>query len=207
MKANSFSAALVFAMLSVVAVQVLKFEVPTNTPQETTAPAKSNFSLTFVEGMPVDRVVYIDPKEFQCMALNMYFEARNQGSEAAMAAVGYTVLNRVASKSYPSTICNVVFQGLKAAGGGYRRNLCQFSWVCDGKPDVPNTKHPVEAKAWNMAQNIALKVLNGTIDNPVGNATMYHATYVNPRWASAYVMVAKVKDHIFYEKPVKKHRA
>lgn len=206
MKANSFYATLVLTMLSVVAVQVLKFEVPTNTPKGTTIQAKPKFSLTFVEGMPVDRVVHIDQKEFECMALNMYFEARNQGSDAAMAAVGYTVLNRVASKSYPSTVCNVVFQGLKAASGGYRRNLCQFSWVCDGKPDVPNTKHPIEAKAWNMAQAIALKVLNGTIDNPVGNATMYHATYVNPRWASAYVMVAQVKDHIFYEKPVKKHR-
>lgn len=207
MKANTFSTMSVCAMLLVIAAQIFKYETPASNPQEISVPATSNISLTFVDGMPVDRVVYIDPKEFECMALNMYFEARNQNSESAMAAVGYTVLNRVASKSYPSTVCNVVFQGLKAASGGYRRNLCQFSWVCDGKPDVPNTKHPVEAKAWRMAQNIALKVLNGTIDNPVGNATMYHATYVRPKWASAYVMVTKVKDHIFYEKPAKKHRA
>lgn len=158
---------------------------------------------TSVEVVPVREVVEVDERQLECMALNMYFEARNQKTTEAMAAVGYTVLNRVASPRYPNTICGVVYQGQRDSNGNYIRNRCQFSWVCDGKADVPNTRHPGEAKAWKKANEVALQVLTGTIDNPVGSATMYHATYVNPRWAKAYNMVAQIEDHIFYEKPSK----
>lgn len=155
---------------------------------------------TAVQGMPVAEVVEVDSEQLNCMALNMYFEARNQYSEEAMAAVGYTVMNRVASKRYPSTVCNVVFQGMRDGSGGYIRHKCQFSWVCDGVADRPITNHPGERKAWERAQRIAIRVMQGTVDNPVGNATMYHATYVSPYWKKAYLEVAQVEDHIFYER-------
>lgn len=158
---------------------------------------------TPIDIMPVREVVEVDERQLECMALNMYFEARNQDTTEAMAAVGYTVLNRVASERYPNTICSVVYQGRRDSVGNYVRNRCQFSWVCDGKADVPNMRHPVEAQAWEKANEVALQVLTGAIDNPVGNATMYHATYVNPRWARAYDMVAQIEDHIFYEKASK----
>ena len=137
------------------------------------------------------------------MALNMYFEARNQDTIEAMAAVGFTVLNRVATSRYPNTICGVVYQGQRDSNGNYVRNRCQFSWVCDGKADVPNMRHTVEAKAWEKANAVAIQVITGAIDNPVGNATMYHATYVRPYWAESYSLVAQVEDHIFYEKASK----
>lgn len=160
----------------------------------------THITYTEVQPMPVERVVEIDRQQLHCMALNMYFEARNQDTENAMAAVGYTVLNRVAASRYPDTICSVVFQGQQDSRGNYIRNRCQFSWVCDGKPDEPRLNNVIEAEAWERANRVAMLVLTGDIDNPVGNATMYHATYVRPHWARAYEMVAKVEDHIFYEK-------
>lgn len=163
----------------------------------------SEASYTPVDDMPVREVVEVDERQLECMALNMYFEARNQDTTEAMAAIGYTVLNRVASSRYPDTICGVVYQGKRNENGGYRRNRCQFSWVCDGKADVPNTRRPGEVEAWEKANEVALQVLTGAIDNPVGNATMYHATYVRPYWVKSYSLVTQVEDHIFYEKASK----
>ena len=73
-------------------------------------------------------------------------------------------------------------------------------WVCDGKTKEPDLENVVDREAWKLAQNVAVAVLQGEIDNPIGNATMYHATYVKPYWRKAYQHVATVDDHIFYQK-------
>jgi spore germination cell wall hydrolase CwlJ-like protein len=153
-----------------------------------------------VRSTPVREVVNIDDRQLECMALNMYFESRNQKTDDAMIAVGFIVLNRVASGRYRSTPCEVVWQGQQDAQGDYIRNKCQFSWVCDGKADRPNMSHPVEAAAWERSKELAIQVLMGNVDNPVGNAIMYHATYVKPSWRKAYEIVIQIEDHIFYEK-------
>ena len=51
-----------------------------------------------------------DVGQAKCLADNMYFEARNQGT-AGIIAVSNVVLNRVASDMYPNTVCGVVRQG------------------------------------------------------------------------------------------------
>ena len=45
-----------------------------------------------------------------CLALNVYFEARNQPVNGQI-AVSSVVLNRVKSNKYPNDICSVVKQG------------------------------------------------------------------------------------------------
>ena len=45
-----------------------------------------------------------------CMAFNIYHEANNQ-SMLGQIAVGQVVMNRVASPSFPNTVCEVVNQG------------------------------------------------------------------------------------------------
>ena len=44
-----------------------------------------------------------------CLALNIYFEARNE-SIAGQIAVAEVTLNRVASKNYPNNVCGVIYQ-------------------------------------------------------------------------------------------------
>lgn len=141
----------------------------------------------------------IDSNELECMTKNIYFEARNQKSDEAMAAVGYTVLNRMHHPKYPNTICGVVYQGQKRSGE-YVKHRCQFSWVCDGESSKAILSNIVEKQAWERAEQIALAVLHHTIDNPIGESTMYHATYVSPYWKHAYERVAQIEDHIFYQK-------
>jgi spore germination cell wall hydrolase CwlJ-like protein len=143
-------------------------------------------------------LVKLDTAEFECMRANMYFEARNQRSDEAYIAVGYTVLNRVASNRYPNSICGVVSQARRDSNGNVIRNKCQFSWYCDGKPDVPNLNNVLERRAWERASELAAAVMRNQVDNPVGTATMYHATYVNPYWKTAYHRVATIETHIFY---------
>ena len=143
---------------------------------------------------------FVNVEDLDCMAKNLYFEAGNQRSDKGMIAVGYTVLNRVNDKKYPDSVCDVIYQGIKAKDGRFVKYKCQFSWVCDGKKDVPNTKHYTERKAWLRAQRIALAVLTNKVSNPIGNSTLYHATYVSPYWAKHSVKVVKIESHIFYKR-------
>lgn len=142
-----------------------------------------------------------DPNQFpevNCMALNIYYEAR--GSNLAdQYAVADVVLNRVEDTRYPNTICEVVKQGNKDSKGRMIRNKCQFSWYCDGKGDTPR-----DIESWRRAQSVAWDIVKW--DNFRGlteGATHYHTTYVNPRWNKSrkgwsITRLGRIGAHIFY---------
>ena len=140
---------------------------------------------------PVAKIISDD--ELLCLQRTIFFEARNQ-PQAGQAAVAFTVMNRVDAKGYPNSICEVAYQSTKVKG----RRICQFSWYCDGKLE-PNLARQEERKAWKRAETIADLVYMGKIDNPVENATMFHAVYVSPKWKNHFDKVAKIGDHIFYQ--------
>lgn len=143
-----------------------------------------------------------------CMALNIYHEAKNQ-SVTGQIAVGLVVINRVKDNRFPDTICDVIMQGpvreswktkknpdLNDAERMYYpiRNRCQFSWYCDGKDDTPR-----EPTAWELATHIAEKLLfSRTYAGMLDGATHYHADYVFPAWRLDMTRISKVDDHIFY---------
>jgi spore germination cell wall hydrolase CwlJ-like protein len=70
-----------------------------------------------------------------CLALNMFFEARNE-SLIGQVMVAEVTLNRVANARFPDTVCEVVWQDR------------QFSWTHDGKTDNPNKLPHVDREAW-----------------------------------------------------------
>ena len=111
-------------------------------------------------------------EELYCLAKNIYFESRNQ-PKLGQIAVGQVTMNRVNSRRFPNTVCDVVRQG------GEKRNRCQFSWYCDGKLDEPEVGTP-----WDESVYLALLIYSEefTIDVTEG-ALWYHATYVSPAWA------------------------
>tara|TARA_B110000977_G_scaffold53778_1_gene73213 strand:+ start:156 stop:662 length:507 start_codon:yes stop_codon:yes gene_type:complete len=131
--------------------------------------------------------------EMWCLAQNVYYEAR--GSNLAdRIAVADVVLNRVSHNYYPNTICGVVQQGKQYASGSMIRNMCQFSWYCDGKSDWPT-----DINAWVEAQQIAYNILVfGDIRGITEGATHYHANYVEPAWAKDFALVGRIGVHIFY---------
>ena len=143
-----------------------------------------------------------DPLELECMSKNIYFEAAME-STAGKLAVAQVTLNRVKSKHYPNSVCEVVYEGPHYASGHPKRDRCQFSWYCDGKHDTPS----VGGRMWGQSQQVAKYVLeNKELLDITDGATHYHADYIeNPRWAIARHKTMQIDTHIFYNKN-KKHR-
>ena len=137
-------------------------------------------------------------KQHECLAKNIYFEARNEPF-AGQFAVAMVTLNRVYDKNFPNSICEVVYQGLHYASGHPKRDRCQFSWYCDGKvDDVKNKRAYMESETIAdlvMEQYKALKAKG--LDLTEG-ARYYHTYEVSPRWSKVYPVVGRIGDHIFY---------
>ena len=132
--------------------------------------------------------------EARCMALNLYFEARG-GTEEEQAAIAGVVLNRVADRRWPSTVCGVVHQA-RRKNGNIVKHKCQFSWYCDGRSDQPK-----DAQAWARAKRVAETATRWYKQGEdfSGGATHYHADYVSPRWARKLQRTTKIGTHIFYK--------
>lgn len=139
------------------------------------------------------------PQEY-CLAQNIFYESRTDNL-AGQAAVADVVLNRVAMKKYPSTVCEVVREGPiskwhKEQSGKEVpiRDRCQFSWYCDGKPDDSPT-----GDEWRKAQELAYRMLNQDYLRGISEgATHYHATYVDPKWNRNMHLIGRIGLHIFY---------
>ena len=152
---------------------------------------------TAVKQSPVDmRQVR---RELDCLARNIYWEARSESFEG-MVAVAQVTLNRVAHKSFPDDICDVVYQGPTKASWKDKsvyypvKHRCQFSWYCDGKPDDIAT---VNMSIFDQCYEVAKKVLIDKFRLPrVNNAIFYHADYVDPGWRKP--RLTKIGRHIFY---------
>ena len=92
-------------------------------------------------------------KQHECLAKNIYFEARNEPF-AVQFAVALVTLNRVHDNAFPNTICEVVYQGIHHADGFPKRDRCQFSWYCDGNSDEVRNK-----RAWEVVQKTAYRAM------------------------------------------------
>ena len=148
----------------------------------------------------------------KCLAMNMYHEARGQGS-AGLLGVSSVVMNRVKDKRFPNTICEVVHQGPTRESWKTRqtpdpndakfypiRHRCQFSWYCDGLSDEPKNQ-----KTYQRFINYAIGWLGGTLPflDITDGALFYHADYVTPGWAKTKQKTVEIQDHIFYRWDIK----
>ena len=121
-----------------------------------------------------------------CLAEAVYFEARGEDL-AGQAAVAEVILNRVASKKFPNTVCKVINQGSQ------RKFKCQFSYMCDGKSEKiydRNSYERIVKLSWIMIMGSARVLTNG--------ATYYHALAVSPTWAKSMEKTNIIGRHIFY---------
>lgn len=126
-------------------------------------------------------------KAEKCLANAVYFEARSEPVRGQV-AVAQVVLNRAFSGYYPNDVCGVVYQNAN------RHLSCQFTFACDGIPDVV-TEH----EQWERATRIAKATLDGRIWlEDVGKATHYHASYVYPYWVRSMRKHKKIGLHTFY---------
>lgn len=121
------------------------------------------------------------------MAMNIYYEARNQ-PRLGKIAVGVVTLNR---KKENDTVHSVV------------TDPYQFSWY---NPHIRNqkVKIPKDSETWQECIRVAEYVLtldsNDDIMLLLEGATHYHTTRVYPSWRRSMERIVQINDHIFYRK-------
>lgn len=118
----------------------------------------------------------INDSQLECLARNIYYEARGEGIKG-MLAVGQVTINRVNSGRFPDTICEVVHQ------------KAQFSWTS------MKLKQP-HGKKWYLALWLAGDVLSGKHALANFKALYFHSKEVSPAWGRK--MIAQIGNHIFY---------
>lgn len=157
-------------------------------PAQRTAAAPTSGSV-FDEAYLAAQPAASGGKEWNCLTQALYFEARGESLQGQF-AVAEVVMNRVATPNYPDSVCGVVRQG------AHRPNGCQFSFVCDGKPEVVR-----EPYAWEIAGKISRLVLDGKHRLQTFGATHFHTIAVSPSWSRVFPRTARIGTHLFYRQP------
>jgi N-acetylmuramoyl-L-alanine amidase len=114
--------------------------------------------------------------ELACLATAVYFESRGEPLEGQL-AVAQTILNRVESGRFATSICGVINQPR------------QFSF--------DRTRAPRAGADWQRAQAIARIAAKDLWRDVVPRAIAFHAVRVAPNWAGK-TRVATIGNHIFY---------
>ena len=125
------------------------------------------------------RVRDFHARNIECLARNVYYEARGE-PKAGQYAVAEVTMNRKASPLFPKTVCGVVYQ--KEA----------FSWT------LLEDLEPPAGDAWRRAVVVAEDVYYQRRPPTMQGVTHFHATYVKPDWSAERQRVARIGRHVFY---------
>lgn len=127
--------------------------------------------------------------DLQCLAENIYFEARGEPL-AGQYAVAEVTLNRTHSQYFPHSVCGVVHEMRWDANRG--RLVADFSWTELGSLSPP------DGAAWRQAMVVASASYDELHAPLVPGALFYHAVSVRPAWARTRRAIATIGNHIFY---------
>jgi N-acetylmuramoyl-L-alanine amidase len=141
-------------------------------------------------------------RQVECLASNIYFEARNE-PKMGQEAVAFVTINRVNSPDFPDNICDVVKQKKRVTSIGDKRVVCQFSWYCETNPkwQYYNMLLTNETtKKYNEVLEVAIYVYANyeKLKDPTNGSLFYHADYVSPNWRNLERDVT-IGRHIFYK--------
>ena len=157
---------------------------------------------------------FIDQKELQCLAKNIFYESANEPKEGKL-AVGIVTINRTKDGRWPSSICGVVNQRTVISKPKQVQTevkttfstrtetktvwekvaVCQFSWNCERKRKIKEND-----PRWLESQEIAKMLMIGAYaeeQEKFSNLLYFHATHVNPRWHNLKREV-RIGQHVFY---------
>jgi N-acetylmuramoyl-L-alanine amidase len=127
--------------------------------------------------------------DLQCLAENIYFEARGEPLNGQY-AVAEVTLNRTRAQNFPHTICSVVHE--MRWNPGRRRFVADFSWTELGALSAD------DGPAWKRAMDVASAAYDDLRDPIVPGALFYHSTSVRPGWARTRTAIATIGNHVFY---------
>jgi N-acetylmuramoyl-L-alanine amidase len=119
-------------------------------------------------------------KELDCLATNLYHEARGEGT-IGMEAVARVTLNRLATPGFPDTICKVVYQPK------------QFSWT----NSVAVIK---DTAAYKQAVSVAEFVLSTPQHDFTNGSLFFHTIQIKrPTWTKSLEESLVINNHVFYK--------
>src|SRR6201985_70719 len=121
--------------------------------------------------------------DLQCLAENVYYEARGEPLNGQY-AVAEVTLNRTRAEHFPHTICAVVHE--MRWDVGRNRPVADFSWTELGGLS------PEDGPAWKRAMAVANAAYDDLHDPVVPGALFYHANTVKPGWARGRTRVATI---------------
>lgn len=124
--------------------------------------------------------VQASERDVNCLAENIYHEARGESVKGQIAVAQVTINRMLHNKHFKSSICGVVYE------------KAQFSWTLD-KP-----KRIRDGAKWRQTVALARSVLDGYHHIPNFNALYYHTHAVNPRWNRNKQIIATIGSHVFY---------
>ena len=148
------------------------------------ASTRVSYSAEYLAGLPKAR----GGEEWRCLAEALYFEARGETVKGQF-AVAEVILNRVDSPRFPDSVCGVINQGTG------KKHLCQFSYTCDGNPEVV-----AEPAAYARVAKVARATIDGKSPDITNGATFYHTTAVRPSWSRKFTNTARFGVHLFYSR-------
>lgn len=145
-------------------------------------------------------VVYVDhlrirwaqqrQADLVCLARNVYHEARGEPI-AGQYAVAEVTMNRVASRLFPDTVCEVVYE--KRLDSERNRLVGAFSWT-----EFDSVEQP-RGIEWERARRAAEAIYDLQHEPAIPGALFYHADNIEPRWARQKKRIAKIGRHVFYQ--------
>jgi len=127
--------------------------------------------------------------DLECLAENIYFEARGEPQDGQY-AVAEVTLNRTRAEHFPHTVCGVVHEARWDPSRG--RFVADFSWTELG------ALSPQDGPDWKQAMAVASAAYDDLHEPLVPGALFYHATSVHPAWSRTRKSVARIGKHIFY---------
>ena len=118
-------------------------------------------------------------KDIQCLAQNIYFEARGEPIEGRI-AVAQVTINRLNHKTqFEKTICGVVYAPK------------QFSWT-------EQHNKIKDVKRWQESIWLAKQIISGKLKLIKFSALYFHNLTVIPKWTKKHIYLATIGNHIFY---------
>ncbi|MEV8466441.1 cell wall hydrolase [Fluviibacterium sp. DFM31] len=163
---------------------------PSNAPVQSATPSKRNkpqvsYTKAWLAAQPAPKA----SEDLKCLSEALYFEARGESVKGQF-AVAEVIMNRVSSPRYPDSVCGVINQGTG------RKYQCQFTYTCDGNPEVIREK-----RAYTNVSKVADAVLRGVSEDLTQGATHYHTKQVRPSWSRKFPRTATIGVHHFYRQP------
>ena len=133
-----------------------------------------------------------EPSEhLEIMARTIYGEARGEPFEGQV-AVAHVIRNRASRPGW---------------WGSDIKGVClkphQFSaWLDEDATRPAMVAATLLDPAYMQCLGIAALVLSGSLTDPTGGATHYHADYVKPGWIAALEHAVTIGHHLFYREKV-----